>query len=216
MRKTAILSFIAMVAGILLLHGASAAQIETDIGAGMRVDFTLVYDSMDLALETWQQSEPPDSVKLEAYRVASGFLSGITFHYERNRDRLMIHEQVESVPDEMEFQGMTLSADDVYCFDYAIWVPEDHYADACSGQSYQGHGASELERTGQARREARREAFEHVIRQALRSEYTEQNEQIPGTVDGKLIWYEIQRDERDFESGFYVFDITAWVTIPED
>lgn len=208
--------FAAVVLCIALARTPSTAQDETPISTNFRVDFTLVYSALGLAFDPWNDEEPPSRVRLDAYRVASGFLAGIPFHFERNRDRLSIFEQVDDATEEMEFKGHRQDILDYYFFDYTVWVPSATYDAAHKGNSVHGHGVSDLEDMAEARSEARMEALEEVVRSAIRSKYTESNELIPGTIDGRIMWYDVDTDGVDPESGSYVFDVTAWVSFDEE
>lgn len=201
--------------GLLALQFHSVAQEELPVSSSSKLDFIVAFSDLELAFESWDENKAPDTVRLVAYRVASGFLAGIQFHYERNRDRLTIHEQIENVPDEMEYNGYRNPVSGVYLFDYTIWVPSSVYTSSRRGHSYEGHGVSNLESPVSARREARSNALEEVARAAMRSEYTDSNRLIPGMLDGRITWYEIMRDDVDPESGDYVFDIRAWVSFEE-
>lgn len=206
-----------IIAGLMFVQIPSTAQDDDEeVQTDRRVDFTLLYSSLELALESWDEEEPPDFVRLDAYRRASGFLSGIPFHYERNRDRLNIIEQVDEVADELQLNRCRTDEPGYYYFDYAIWVPSDTYENAKKGTGFEGHGESVLENIADARRQARKDAFEQAFRAALREHYTENNQIIPGTVDGRITWYEIETDEVDFESDTYVVDLTAWISITEE
>jgi len=200
----------------ILLVGTALAQDDSGIESSQRIEFKLVYDSMDLALETWDDENPPDTVLLDAYAVASGYIVGIPWHYEKNRDRLSINEQVDEVADDMELVSYYLDNAGYYEFQFEAWIPSASYAEGRSGEGYQGNGTSELEDYPDAREEAREEAFREAIMAFLRTEYTDRNEQIPGTLDGRINWYEVNQDGLDEENGFYVYDITAWIDVSED
>jgi len=215
MRTFRLLAF-ALILGLLIIPTGASAQDDEEIQTGIRIDFSLLYNSLTLALETWDNETPPDFVRLDAYRTASGFLSGIPFHYERNRDRLTIIEQVDQVADELEFLGYHVDQPGYYYFDYAIWIPDNTCEEARAGTGFPGHGESIIDDLADARRDARREAFENAFRSALREHYTNHNEVIPGTVDGRIMWYELGTDEMDIESDTYVVDLTAWISITED
>jgi hypothetical protein len=206
----------ALILGLLIFQTGAIAQNNEEIQTGVRVDFSLLYNSLDLALESWDDENPPDFVRLDAYRTASGFLSGIPFHYERNRDRLTIIEQVDEVADELDYLGDRIDQPGYYYFDYSVWIPDDTYDEARPGTGYAGHGESLFDDMADARRDARREAFENAFRAALREHFTDNNEIIPGTVDGRITWYDLERDEKDFESDAYVVDLTAWISINEE
>lgn len=215
MRTSSVFAF-ALILGLLVFQIGAIAQDDEDIQTGVRVDFSLLYNSLTLAFESWDAEIPPDFVRLDAYRTASGFLSGIPFHYERNRERLTIIEQVDQVADELEFVGYRIDQPGFYYFDYAIWVPDDTWEEARAGTGFVGHGESIIEDLADARRDARREAFEMAFRSALREYFTNRNEIIPGTVDGRITWYDLETDEKDFETDSYVVDLTAWITITEE
>jgi hypothetical protein len=202
--------------GLVSINTAAVSQIEIPQESSDTLYFMLIYDSLDLAFDVWTETDPPDTVKLDAYAVASGFLAGIPFHYERNRDRLTIFEQVDAASESLEFLGYTVLDSGYVQFNYNVGITQARYQDATSGDSIDGHGVSDLEALDEARDEARFIAFEEVIRYAMREHYTNRNRTIPGVQDGRVSWYEIIRDERDTESGSYIFDISAWVEFEED
>ncbi len=202
--------------GLISINTAAVSQIEIPQESTNTIYFMLIYDRLDLAFDVWTETDPPDTVKLDAYAVASGFMAGIPFHYERNRDRLTIIEQVDAASDDLEFLGYTVLDSGHVQFDYKAGITQARYRDATSGDSIEGHGISDLEALDEAREEARMVAFEEVIRYAMREHYTDRSRIIPGVQDGRISWHEIIRDERDTESGSYIFDITAWVEFEED
>jgi len=195
---------------------ATSAQDESPVSTNQRVDFVLVYSSLELAFDTWDQEIEPDSVQLDVYRVASGFLAGIPFHYEGNRDKLTVFEQVDEAAHQLEYRGFRDEGTGVFYFDYTVWVPSSTRTAARTGTSYQGHGVSVLEDEAWARRDARSAAFDEAVREAITQQYTERNKLLPGILDGRITWYEVSRDEVDHESGSYVFDIEAWVAFYEE
>jgi hypothetical protein len=180
-----------------------------------RVEFFIIRDPVSLTLEQWDEVVAPDPVRLSAYQVASGFLAGIPFHFERNRDRLSITEQVDRVVRELEYLGYSRE-DSCYRFDFACWIPSERYSEARSGRIHQGHGVSGEQNLAIARESARKDAMEEAIREAFRVAYTERNEPLPGTIEGRITWYEITHEGRDPDSGDYVVDINAWIQITEE
>jgi hypothetical protein len=210
-------AFLILCAGLLLIQLPALAQInmtENTSGSGIHIDFTLYFSSLQLALETWDNETEPDSVKLEAYKRASGYLAGIPFHFENNRDRLTIIEQVDKYADEnLEYKGYEIADSGYYAFNYTLTVPGDVYSLARVGSSIQISGLSDLEDPVLAREEARNDALRNAARAAIRMEYTEKNRPIPGVVDGRIMWYDTVVDQIDPESGLYTYNIEAWVDL---
>ncbi|MCX6646558.1 MAG: hypothetical protein NTY09_09395 [bacterium] len=210
-------AFLIVCAGLLLIQVPSNAQInltENTPGAGIHIDFTLYFSSLQLALETWDNEKEPDSVKLEAYKRASGYLAGIPFHFENNRDRLTIIEQVDTYAnEELVYKGFQMADSGYYEFNYTLTVLGDVYSLARVGTSIQVSGLSDLEDSILAREEARNDALKNAARAAIRAEYTDNNKPIPGVVDGRIMWYDTVADQVDPESGLYTYNIDAWVSL---
>jgi hypothetical protein len=206
--------FPAFILALLLLipggHPSARALTGED---GERVEFSLYIDPLSLAFENWTPDRPPDIVRLDAYKVASGFLAGIPFHYEASRDKISITEQVDEAADKLEF----LSVDDMsgyYRFNYAVTVPAEIASNAREGSSSPGHGVNDDESVASARESARLTALDEAIRAAIAVNYIRQNKPIPGVIDGRITWYNITNEGPDPESGFYVVDVDAWVDLP--
>jgi len=214
MRLTSIAPIVLLLVLVGLI-GPARSQIEIPDESADTIEFMLIYSSFDLAFDVWTDTEPPDTVILDAYAVASGFLAGIPFHYERNRDRLTIIEQVDAASDSLVFKGHSILDGGYLRFDYELDVKQSDFQDATTGSSYAGHGSCELAALDEARDEARMSAFEEAIRTAITETYTRRNQPIPGVLDGRISWHEIVRDERDPETGNYIFDINAWVKFDE-
>lgn len=211
-----LLLFILM--GLLFVQVQLYAQVNTggnSTDTDLRIDFTLVYSSLQLSLDTWDDENEPDLVKIEAYKRASGYLAGIPFHYEHNRSRMTIIEEAGKIANELEFTGYHSEPPGYYQFDYTLWIPSSVYEQARRGSTVQGHGTSELEDPVAAQKEARLNALQSAARNAIRTEYTENNKPIPGLVDGRIMWHDVIIDEIDPDSGYYVYDITAWIKISE-
>lgn len=195
---------------------ASRAQDRTgDPGGSIRVDFPIIVNSSAIEREIWDDTTPPESVLLNAYKVGSGFLKGIPFHYERNRDNLVITWQIEDVPDEIEYSGYS-RVDDGYRFDFTIWVPSDTYTTSVQGTSYMGHGVDGDESPAYARVFSLEEALGEAVRTAITMTYNRNNKPVPGILDGRIMWYEINHEGRDPDSGDYVMDIEAWISFDEE
>jgi len=192
--------------------GISSAQLVTNED-GERVEFSLYFDTLSLALESWTPDHPPDIVRLDAYKAASGFLAGIPFHYEAGRDRINITEQVDEVADKLEFLGFEDMSGYVR-FDYSVTVPAEIASNARKGDISPGHGVSDEENFAVARESARLMALDEAIRTAISVNYIRQNKPIPGIIDGRIAWYNITNEGRDPESGLYVVDVEAWVELP--
>ncbi len=201
--------------GLALVPVAVAQDDDIETESVQCIDFFLLYDPLELAFEEWDDTDPPDTVKLDAYRVASGYLNGFPFHYEKNRDRITLFQQVDQVASELEFVGYIRETTH-YRFDFTCAIPAGTYLSARTGDFYQGHGVSGDESDLVARREAKRLALEEVIRAALTAEFIDNYELIPGVVDGRITWYDIDNEGRDFESGNYVMDVTAWISFEEE
>jgi len=206
----------ALVLAILLSGLNASAQTEITDQSTTNVDFYLLYSSLELALDTWDDLKTPDTVMLDAYKVASGYLAGISFHYERNRDRLTLFEQIDVVSTELEYTGHRSEGTGYYVFTFNLPVPFGTYNANRQGENVSAHGVSDLEDLAAARKEARNLAFEEAARGAMRASFSGQNQVIPGVVDGRITWYDIERDERDLENGCYIFDIETWVKFDED
>jgi len=181
------------------------------------VQFSVIVDPLSIALETWDSNNPPDSVKITAYKMASGFLAGIPFHFERNRNRLSVIEQVDKVSNTMRLTDVT-EVEGCLKFDFIVEVPESVAKLAKSGESYKGHGISEEKNLALARENARKEALTEAVRAAITENYTRRNKLIPGVLDGRIAWYEITNEGRDPDSGDYIVDIEAWIpiTVPSE
>lgn len=201
---------------LIIMPTLCFAQVIDLHRADYMVDFPIYSKSIDLAFDTFSQDTAPDSIRMRALQIASGYIAGIKFHYERNRDKISIYEQVETVADDLDYTGYEQNLNSIYTFNYTLWMDYDIVTDSKCGTSYQGHGVSDLENMVDAREDARDLAFADAIGAALRMEYTQQNIVLPGVVDGRIMWYEIMRDEVDTENGFYVFDINAWVRFEND
>lgn len=204
--------------GLLFVQVQLYAQVNTSgdsTDTDIRIDFTLVFSSLQLLLDTWDDENEPDIVKIEAYKRASGYLAGIPFHYEHNRNRMTIIEEAGRIADDLEYSGYRSELAGYYQFDYTLWLPSSVYEQAHRGSSVQGHGVSDLEDSVAAREDARLNALRSAARNAIRTEYTEKNKPIPGVVDGRIMWHEIIVDETDPDNGYYVYDITAWIKISE-
>jgi hypothetical protein len=200
--------------GLVMFAGASA-QDDEPVVMFHPVSFHLLYDPLDLAFETWDDTEAPDTVKLDAFRIASGYLLGFPFHYERSRDIVTVYEQLEVVTDELQYLGYS-EENSYYRFDFVCLVPTDHWTEARSGQAYQGHGESGNEDDPEAIKEAKDNALEEAIRAYIKSQYTDRELPIPGVVDGRIRWFDVNNEMRDSESGSYIMDITAWIESEEE
>ena len=200
---------------LLVMSVSSTAQEEEEVPLYHPVPFYLLYDPLDLAFETWDDENPPDTVKLDAFSMASGLLHGFRFHYEKTRDRLTIFRQIGILTEEIEFLGYT-SEERFLRFDFICMVPTDHYDSARHGNSYQGHGLSGEENLLDAREEAKQLALEDAVRNYLRINFTERGETIPGIVDGRITWIETDNEGRNLESGDYVHDISVWIELSEE
>jgi hypothetical protein len=197
---------------LLLFPILASGQLETDTPS-TPVDFFVMVDPLSIALETWDDTNPPDTVKMAAYEVASGFLAGVPFHFEANRDRITITQQVDRVAQDLEYKDLDY-VEDCIQFNYTVLVPNDISSAARNGKSYQGHGVSQQDDIAAARDEAWKQALDEAIRAALSEAYIRQNKPLPGYVDGRIAWYEISSEDRDPESGDYVVDLVAWLTLP--
>jgi len=195
---------------MIFLSGESAAQDEGPTPLYHAVPFHLIYDPLELAFENWDDTNPPDTVKLDAFRIASGYLMGFVFHYEKSRDIIRVFEQVEVYSDQLEYLGYTMENSN-YRFDYICMVPTSHWLSARSGKAFQGHGESGYEDDPRARREARNKALDDAIRAYVRDKYVRQGQPIPGVVDGRVKWFDINNELRDPDSGSYIMDVTAWI-----
>lgn len=205
-----------IITGLLIIQLPLSAQdnsFDNVTRTNIRIDFSLTFSSLQLSLETWDNEEEPDSVKIEAYKRASGYLAGIPFHYERNRERMTIIEQVDEYADDLEYTGYRTVDAGYFEFDYTLELPSSIHNRATAGSSVQGHGSSDLEDLAPAREAARIDALKSAARAAIRAEFTEQNKPIPGIIDGRIMWYEVIADEVDSENGLYVYDIEAWVDL---
>lgn len=204
--------------GLLFVQVRLYAQVNTSgnsTDTDIRIDFILVFSSLQLSLDTWDDEDEPDLVKIEAYKRASGYLAGIPFHYEHNRSRMTIIEEAGRIANELEFTGYQPEPPGYYQFDYTLWIPSSVYEQARRGSTVQGHGISELEDPVAAQKEARLNALQSAARNAIRAEYTDNSKPIPGLVDGRIMWHEVIVDEIDPDSEFYVYEITAWIKISE-
>jgi hypothetical protein len=208
-----IIKILTVSATLSLLIAGSQLTAQTDITnqSMVNVDLILYYTPLDLAFETWDETNVPDTVMWDAYRLASGYLAGIAFHYEKNRDRLSVFEQIDEVATDIAYTGYDTDNSGNYSFNFDLPVPYAAYMSGRGGTQVTGHGVSDIEDLPAARREARSEAFEEAVRSAMRTHYSQPNQIVPGVVDGWITWYDITRDETDPESGSYVFDVDAWV-----
>lgn len=197
---------------ICLIAGPISAISEETQEQKKTVKFFMLFDSISLALETWDQVTPPDTVKLKAYAVASGYLAGIPYHFEKRRNKISIYEQVDKAATDLTYEGWSRQ-EDALRFDYMFSVPYAVFERATSRAPVKGHGVSELTALAPAREEAKKEALRNAIRNQLNSEFTRKNKPIPGVVDGRITWYEISNEGRDPESGLYFVDIEAYITI---
>jgi hypothetical protein len=216
--RTAI-SLMIFLALVLLPSIAFSQDIDTVADSGIdtatqRVDFSLYYDSLSLSLETWDETKPPDTVKLEAYKVASGFLFGVPFHFEANRNKITVTEQVNQVAADLKYNGST-QVDNAQRFDFSISVPMDRVTMAKSGKSFPGHGTGDDESYAAAREIARTQALDEAIRTAMSEAYLRQNIPMPGMLDGLIMWYEITNEGLDKDATTYAVDLTAWISLPK-
>ena len=202
---------------ILLIQAPSNAQLrisDNTPGSIIIVEFSVYFTSLQLALDTWDDEKEPDSVKIAAYKRASGYLAGIPFHYENNRQRMTINEQVdEYANEELAYNGYERTDSGYFQFDYTLSVSSDIYNASRRGNPVQGNGISDLEEEVPAREDARLDALRNAARAAIRAEYTEKNKPVPGIVDGRIMWNDIVDDQVDPESGLYTYNIEAWVVL---
>jgi len=210
------LNILVIILSLAFIQGTSFAQTVESGGARLMVDISIHAKSIDLAFDTFSQDSPPDSIRMEALEISSGYLNGIPFHYERNRDKLSVFEQIETVTDSLEYNGFSQSSNGDYIFNYSLWVDNNIYDHSRRGDPVQGHGVSDLQNTPDARAEARNLALKDAVRAAINRNYTQRGQVIPGILDGRILWHDTFRDEYDFESGYYVFDLDAWVRFETD
>ena len=210
------LLFPAILIIMVFVNNTGHTQTIGPVRSSTMIDIAVYFKSLDLAFDAFTQEQPPDSAKMAALKIASGYLTGIPVHYEHSRDKLTIFEQIEKVADEFQYNGYTESDDGIYTFNFTFWVDDDICDNSRTGTYYAGHGVSDLENQVDARSEARMNAFAEAVRSALSGEFTERMEVIPGVVEGRILWYEITRDQVDPENGFYVFDINAWIRFEKD
>ena len=208
------LFYIIAILCVLLTPAFISAQ-EEETQSGVKVEFSLYYDPLSLALESWSETKAPDSVKMEAYKAASGFLAGVPFHFEANRNKITITEQVNEVARDLKYLG-TSTVEDCRGFNYAITVPSDRVAKARTYKSYPGHGLGDEESLAPARESARKQALDEAIRAAMSEAYLRQSKPMPGMLDGRITWYEITNEGRDRESGSYFVDLNAWILLPSE
>ncbi len=199
----------------LAMAVVSTAQDDEQISTFQQVTFYLLYDPLDLAFETWDDVNPSDTVKMDAFGHASGLLEGFRFHYEKTRDRLTVFRQIGVLTEEIEYLGYA-SEERFLRFDFVCMVPLDHYERARRGDGYPGHGVSGEENLLVAREESNQLAFEDAIRYYLKVNFTDRGETIPGIVDGRITWFVTENEGRSPESGNYVYDMTVWIELAEE
>jgi hypothetical protein len=121
---------------------------------------------------------------------------------------------VDEVAKDLQFVG-TSSIEDCTRFDFAIFVPSQTVDTAQMGAGLQVHGESDEDNLAVARETARKQAMDEAVRTAISQAYLRQNKPLPGSLDGRISWYEISNEGRDPDSGTYTVDMTVWVTLPQ-
>jgi hypothetical protein len=210
-------SFVTLILlALLLIPSFSLAQDDVS-QTGQTVEFSIYTEPLLIALDTWDESKPPDSIKMEAYKIASGFLMGVPFHYEANRNKITINEQVDKVASDLKYLG-TSSVEDSQRFDFSASVPYNEISAAKSGKSFPAHGEGDGQTLAAAREAARIDALDEAIRSAISDAYLKQSKPTPGMLDGRIMWYEITSegwDEKSSVKDLYTMDLTAWVILPK-
>ena len=211
------LKYVILLSSIIVLFLAPTvgrAQLPTD-APKETVNFYVVFDSLSLALDTWDAANPPESVKMAAYEVASGFLAGVPYHYKANRDRVSIIQQVDKVANDLKYIGESEESGCVK-FQYSVDIPSDTVDSAKIGKSYQGKGESDDDNLAVARDAALKEALGDAVKTAISEAFIQKNNPLPGVLDGRITWYEITSEGRDDRGHAYNVEVNAWVNIPKE
>ncbi|HEX9744738.1 MAG TPA: hypothetical protein VGB30_04865 [bacterium] len=197
---------------ILLMSGGQALSQDTGRSLADVISFPIIMEQSAVAFETYSQTDPPDNVLLNAYKVASGYLAGIPFHYERSREKCIITWQIEEVPDDLSYEGYERVQGSLQ-FNFQFTMPSEIKNQVTGGESYEVKGSDGDDSLALARAYAINDALSEAVNSFLYSHYTENNETIPGIVDGRIAWHEITDERRDPISGEYVVELKAWVTV---
>jgi hypothetical protein len=195
---------------ILVLPVASAAQDQSN--SSVDIAFSIYSTSSNSYWNGEDVNEPPELVKINAYKVASGFASGIKFHYETSRDKLSLVEEVSTTVD-LKYLGSE-EVENGRKYNYSVSLPQETVDDAKKNISVTSHGESDNNNFAIAREEARTQALDEAVRHAMSQAYVRKGKVMPGNVSGTIAWYEITGEEYDRRQGAYSLDLNAWVYVP--